>query len=264
MQLTTSYGDLAGKLIDPVYLLNKKKPSIPVPDDAQEAYEQAVSQLEEVVGFPLQKFRIEPSSEIDSLGASAHKSLEIPIKAEVLDFSEDNGYVNSIDYAIREALYTGEEDYSMRILFEEIVTHEQAHKIFVVRYQQPVNRVVNGDRAITYEAIREYGMDGEARPDILGVNEAFAFWLTDTVLGRQTLYEELANQYADKGANVPTIIKFFYNKLHDEAKESGIAYVLDNFVKIVEENFGNVEPIKLESIKPYLGKSAKCVIMGLV
>ena len=171
---------------------------------------------------------------------------------------------------------------SYRSLIRDTLTHEEAHLVFSDRYSNAVEALVSEREMKSfspYSSLDEVVFQQETREGssvqgssfdvtdimekgvtsalntveentsriVLGINEAFANWITDRINGVQMLTQEKVEWYEDDADG--EAFSYFYTLFHSLSDHAGDALVLDNFENIVREGLEEMEYVALPSNK---------------
>lgn len=176
------------------------------------------------------------------------------------------------------------EDVDQKIddFFYDVIAHETLHSIFSRRYLKAVGDRLNWSNSPAFDlgsylvaseqSLRGYGLTfGEVRlisedtmatinklgippqylspnPIMRGVDEAFAYVLTEFFSGRRGLYEQTANLYDESVKGTSSFLKFFYREFIDVIKDKDLDYLLKNLPDIVEHKLHKFEDVKLKEL----------------
>lgn len=149
--------------------------------------------------------------------------------------------------------------------------HEDLHRFFFERYIQPLVKIFNGESdqnsrgsipvfyevkpGVVYSHVIDDVTHEEISPNpvIQAINEAFAFWGMERLTGQRHLFDEFADQYANKlGRAAGNALKFFYLLFHGQSRRNGDRYVVDNLVGLVAQYLPKLQPVSLTKLDELL------------
>ncbi len=209
------------------------------------AHKEVLSDLERFLGYKVEKAEL---MEMD-LRKDGHWGQYfcrgIGIDKILFNFDHENGYYkhSEFDFA-RNVLKCS----SIKDLFKNVLTHEYFHDIFDNKYKDDMKHIVV-ENMLNSNSIPDNLIIEQIAKQVLGINEAFAFWGEDKIEFHKSLYEDTVQTM--KHVN-PKTTKFFYKLFHKISDENTDRFVTDNLTKIVERNIKKVEDTKLKTVAEVL------------